>query len=171
MSGSVEFPAGTWNIDTETTSVEVSVKKLKLITVSGRLDVSAGTIVVDHDHRVASVDVVLDAASYHTGNAKRDAHVKSSDFLDVDQHPTIRLRAADVRATSSGHVVKGALVVNGVSAPAELSVDDLAISGDRATFTATTTVGRRSLGVTKMPNFVVGDELTVRAVVHASIER
>ena len=94
-----QLPSGTWQLDTSATTVTVSVKKLGFFAVPATLDVSSGSIEIDDDHQVTNVDIVVDASSYASKNAKRNEHVLGPDFLDTKNHPTDRVpdRASHVR--------------------------------------------------------------------------
>ena len=87
-----QLPAGTWQLDTGATTVNVSVKKLGLFTIPATLAVASGTIEIDANHEVAGVDITVDASSYSSKNAKRNKSVLGSDFLDADNHATISFR-------------------------------------------------------------------------------
>lgn len=87
----------TWQIDPAHSAVEFAVKHMMFTTVRGRFKDVKGTIEVDEqnpDH--ASVNVEIAAASIDTGVADRDAHLRSADFLDVENHPTITFRSKRV---------------------------------------------------------------------------
>ena len=70
-----DLPAGTWRLDPAATSISVTAKKLGLFTVPASLQVAGGTIEIDADHQVASVEVAADASSYTSANAKRNDHI------------------------------------------------------------------------------------------------
>lgn len=87
----------TWTIDPAHTAIEFAVKHMMFTTVRGRFKDFTGTIEADEsnpDHSRVSVEI--QAASIDTGNADRDAHLKSADFLDVENHPTITFRSKRV---------------------------------------------------------------------------
>ena len=79
-----------WQIDPKHTAVEFAVTYLTFTTVKGRFEGVSGTIRGDAaDAAGASVEVEIDAASLETHEARRDTHLRSADFLDVERHPTI----------------------------------------------------------------------------------
>lgn len=161
------FPPGTWALDPKRTSVTVAAKKLGFLKVPATLDVVSGTVEVDAEHAVTNVQVVVDASSYATGNDKRDEHVRSGDFLDVEAYPTISFSAGAVTAVGGSFRAEGTAVVKGSSAPVSLEVTDLEVGDAAASFHATSTLDRHALGVGKMPNFVIAGslQLTVDASV------
>jgi polyisoprenoid-binding protein YceI len=88
----------TWTIDPTHTSVELAVKHMMFTTVRGRFKDVKGTITVDElnpDNSV--VDVEIAAASLDTGVADRDAHLRSADFLDIENYPLITFRSKRVQ--------------------------------------------------------------------------
>lgn len=87
----------TWQIDPAHTAVEFAVKHMMFTTVRGRFKDVKGTIEVDEQSPDRSVvDVEIAAASIDTGVADRDAHLRSADFLDVENHPTLTFRSKRV---------------------------------------------------------------------------
>jgi polyisoprenoid-binding protein YceI len=87
----------TWQIDAAHSSVEFAVKHMMFTTVRGRFKDVKGTIEADEQNPDASmVNVEIAAASIDTGSADRDAHLRSADFLDVENHPTLTFRSKRV---------------------------------------------------------------------------
>jgi polyisoprenoid-binding protein YceI len=87
----------TWQIDPAHSAIEFAVKHMMFTTVRGRFKSFTGTIEADEQNPDRSVVTVeIDANSIDTGAADRDAHLKSADFLDVANHPTITFRGKRV---------------------------------------------------------------------------
>ncbi|HEX8254606.1 MAG TPA: YceI family protein [Thermoanaerobaculia bacterium] len=87
----------TWQIDAAHSSVEFAVKHMMFTTVRGRFKDVKGTIVADEANPDQStVEVEIAAASIDTGSPDRDAHLRSADFLDVENHPTLTFRSKRV---------------------------------------------------------------------------
>src|SRR5690348_13537215 len=78
----------TWAIDQAHSLIESSAKHMLFTTVKGRFTGFSGTI-TEHtgDQSLSSVNVTIDTASVMTGDAKRDGHLRSPDFLNVEQYP------------------------------------------------------------------------------------
>ncbi len=86
-----------WNIDPAHSSVEFAVKHMMFTTVRGRFKDVKGTVVVDEQNPDnSSVDVEIGAASIDTGVADRDGHLRSADFLDTENQPTLTFRSKRV---------------------------------------------------------------------------
>src|ERR687884_460545 len=86
----VEIPAaGTYAIDPSHSEVGFSVRHLMVSKVRGRFSDVAGTVVVADDPLASSVEVTIGTASIDTRDEKRDGHLRSGDFFDVERHPAI----------------------------------------------------------------------------------
>ncbi len=151
------LPNGTWAIDPTATTVTVTVKKMKAITVPATLTVLNGSIAVV-DGAVSAVEVSVDAASYTSPNSKRNDHVVSADFVNAAEHPTISFSA---EANNGTQQIPGTVGIKGRNAPITFAISRLNIGDESATFTATATVDRNDLGIDKLPSFVIAPELNI----------
>lgn len=160
------LPTGTWRIDPAQTKVTVAVKKLGLFTITGDLTVTDGTISLDGT--TAEIDVTADAASYATPMTKRNQHIHSADFLDVERFPTIRFTGGTLTSDANGdRHIAGEITVKGQTAPVDFRVADIQAAADSASFSATASVDRTALGLNKMPAFVIGKTLNITVAAHA----
>jgi polyisoprenoid-binding protein YceI len=145
---------GEWELDPVHTSVEFLVRHLMVSKVRGKFTKVHGTIRVAHDPANSSVDVEIDADSVETGDEKRDEHLRSPDFFDVDRYPQITFESRRLEGESPGHfLLHGELTVHGVTRPVSLDVAyhgwTLDPLGDRrAGFSASTEVDREDFGLT-----------------------
>lgn len=154
-----DLPTGTWRLDPSQTTVTVTAKKLGFFTVPATLAMSSGTIEIDADHQVTAVDVVADASSYTSKNAKRNEHVVSADFLDANNHPELRFHAGDVSRTAFGYRADGSVTVKGQAFPISVDITEVDFDADRGSFVATATIDRNTIGVDKLPSLVIGRDL------------
>lgn len=168
MTSTTALPTGTWQIDTAATTVTVTVKKLGVLTVPASLTVTSGTIEIDDDNNVTDVEIVADASSYASKNPKRNEHVVNDDFLDAATHPTITFRASAVATAPTGYSADGTVTVKGKTSPVSVAITGVSVQEAAGSFDAAATVDRKSIGVDKMPTFVIGRDLdiTVSAVVN-----
>jgi polyisoprenoid-binding protein YceI len=150
-----EIPvAGEYTIDPAHTAVEFVGRHLMITKVRGRVPDVSGTITIDEDPERSHVEVELMVASLETGNADRDAHLRSPDFFNVDKYPTITFKSTKVDAGKSGTwAVTGDLTVRDVTRPVTLQVDfdgaNASPMGDeRIAFSAATDVDREDWGLT-----------------------
>jgi polyisoprenoid-binding protein YceI len=135
-----------WSLDRDRSSVGFTVKTMwGLIPVRGRFDLFGGSYEVGRDG--TTIELTIDADSIDTGIAKRDEHLRSSDFFDVDDHAQVRFRSTRVHEVGDGmlHVV-GNLEVVGIVEPLEFAAKVQPAGGGLAV-EATTTVDQRQFGM------------------------
>lgn len=143
---------GSYDIDPTHSSVSFEVRHLGLSKVRGGFESFSGTVVIDEDPTRSTVEVDLDAASFTTGNEDRDGHVKSADFLDVENHATLKFRSTGVRQDDDDWKVDGELTVKETVRPVTLDVEFEDAGEDpwgngRIAFSATTEVDRSEWGI------------------------
>lgn len=147
-----------WNLDPTHTLVEFSARHMMITTVKGRFSDVTGRIEVDEANPDASsVEVEIGAASIDTRVEERDAHLRSADFLDVEEYPTITFRSKKVEgayaeAGDSFRVI-GDLTIRGETR--EIVLDAVfegagkdPWGGERASFSAESKLDRRTFGLT-----------------------
>jgi polyisoprenoid-binding protein YceI len=146
-----------WEVDPAHTTIEFAVKHMMFTTVRGRFKSFTGTVRVDARHPdLSGVDVDIDAASIDTGVADRDAHLRSADFLDVENHPRITFRSTDVEGAHAKEGdrfrLTGDLEIRGQAIPVTLDVTFEGVGKDpwgkqRSGFAARTEIDRRDWGL------------------------
>jgi len=145
---------GEYAIDPAHTTVEFIGRHLMITKVRGRFPEVSGTITIDDEPERSHVEVELGVASIDTGNPDRDGHLRSPDFFDADQYPTISFRSTNVEAGASGTwAVTGDLTVRDVTRPVTLQVDfdganSSPMGDERIAFSAATEVDREDWGLT-----------------------
>jgi polyisoprenoid-binding protein YceI len=85
--GTIQVPAGTWKADPAHSSVAFEVKHMMIATVRGLFSEFDGTLEAEEDPTASRAHGWVNVASIDTGNADRDAHLRSPDFFDADRHP------------------------------------------------------------------------------------
>ena len=122
--GIVRVPSGTWTVDQAHSSVEFRVKHMMISTVHGRFTDFEGTIEAAPDYRDSKVAGSIRTASIDTNEPRRDAHLRSEDFFDADQHPTISFESTAIEHRERGsYRVTGDLTMHGETRPVTLEVD------------------------------------------------
>lgn len=118
-------------------------------------DVSGVITYDEKDITKSSVEVVIKTASIHTGNANRDAHLRSADFFDVEKFPEMTFKSKRVEKRGAGYVAIGDLTVRGVTKevvmPFTLSgpiKDPLPTGVKRLLVESSLKVDRRDFGIT-----------------------
>jgi polyisoprenoid-binding protein YceI len=110
-----------YTIDPVHSSVEYKVKHMMVSDVKGSFETFSGTITFDPANiEKSSVDVTIESASVSTDNEKRDGHLKSADFFDVEKFPTITFKSKKVAKKGDGFVATGDLTIRGVTKEIEL---------------------------------------------------
>ncbi|HKG25375.1 MAG TPA: YceI family protein, partial [Thermomicrobiales bacterium] len=166
--------ATTWAIDPAHTTVEFSVKHMMVSSTKGRFGGVSGTLVIDEQNpERSSAEVKIDASTVDTREERRDAHLRSADFFNVEVHPEITFKSTRVVPESGDrYKVYGDLTILGVSQPVVL---DTEYHGQNKTpwgsevvgFTATTKISRKEWGLTynaalETGGFLVGDEIKIQ---------
>ena len=119
--------ARAYDIDSSHSSASFKVRHLMVSNVRGEFRQVAGSVVIDEvDVTRSTVDVVIDAASIDTHDAKRDEHLRSADFFDVAAHPTLTFKSKRVQPGKGGGLfVTGDLTLHGVTREVVLDVEPL----------------------------------------------
>jgi polyisoprenoid-binding protein YceI len=150
---SVAPDPGTYKIDSSHSMVEFVARHLMVTKVRGRFEDFAGDIVVGETPEESAVNVTIQAASINSGEDKRDGHLRSPDFLDVENFPTLEFHSTKVEQSSGGLKVEGDLTVKDVTKPVVLDVEFDGSFGDpwggqRIGFSASTEINREDWGIT-----------------------
>ncbi|MCA9680044.1 MAG: YceI family protein [Kofleriaceae bacterium] len=144
----------TVSIDTSHSHVGFSVRHLMISKVRGTFGTWEGTIQLDEDDLAkSSVEVTIQVASVDTKEEKRDAHLRSADFFDAEQHPTMTFKSRKVEV-EGGQVARvvGDLTIRGTTHEVTLEVEDLGKSKDpwgneRVGYAAKTRINRTDYGL------------------------
>jgi polyisoprenoid-binding protein YceI len=155
--------SGNWTLDPTATEVTFTIKNMGFRTVPGSFGAVDGTATIASDLDGSSISATVDVTSFDTGNTKRDDHVKGDDFFDVANNPTIRFESSAIRTAGSGFEVDGTLHAKS-SASITFTVTDVQTEGDAVRFVATGQIERAALGISKMPNLMIGKvaDITVK---------
>ena len=163
----------TWKIDAAHSEMRFTVSHLVIAKISGRFKRFWGTVHLDEANLTRSaVELVIDAASIDTGNGDRDAHLQSTEFLDVHHYPIIRFRSLEVVAAGDGdYLINGELTIRDQTRPVTMFVTDRGrVRDDRgshkAAFYAHGGFNRQEFGVSWSNTMdsgalIVGDEVEV----------
>ncbi|MBJ7002108.1 YceI family protein [Streptomyces sp. CRPSP2-6A1] len=147
-------PPGPWTIDPAHSSVAAVAQHLGISSVHGRFTEFGGTIEIAPDDIAKSrVKAVIKAGSIDTGNGMRDTHLRSGDFLDIENHPEITYRSTGLtQAGSDRWTVHGELALHGVVREVDLDLAYLGTGADpwggtRAAFRATAELHREDFAM------------------------
>ena len=162
----------TWSLDLAHTQVGFAVKHLMISNVKGRFPQVTGSIELDEARSNPKVDIQIQAGSIVTGDNKRDAHLRSADFLNADVHPVIQFRGRRIDGNvDSKFALHGELTIRGVSRPLTLYVvNEGRITdpwgNDRVGYHATAAINRKDFGLEwnlalETGGVLVGDEVRI----------
>jgi len=144
----------TWTLDPSHTAVEFSGKHLMVTTVKGHFGEVTGAIQLDeNDYTNSSVEATIDVAALHSRDAKRDGHLRSADFFDVETWPTATFKSTRIeRKGDDEYVVYGYLTVRDVTR--EIALDTIFEGASKSpwgseviAFHATTKIDRKDWGL------------------------
>ena len=158
--------ADTYKIDSVHSSVGFSAMHLGVTNFYGRFDELAGDVVFDKENPAkSSVNITVQTESLDTHNPKRDQHLKSPDFFNSKQFPTITFKSNKVEASGDTYKVSGDFTLHGVTKPITVEFKKLGegkgMQGEaRAGGETKFAIKRSDYGMTFMPNGV-GDEITI----------
>jgi polyisoprenoid-binding protein YceI len=169
----------TWKIDASHSHVEFAVKHLMISTVKGRFAEVEGEIVLDEANPAASrVEARIAAASIDTREANRDAHLRSADFFDAENHPSLTFASTRVEPRGDGEfTLPGNLTIRGVTREVALEGEYLGSTRTPfgtvvAAFSAKTKLNRKDYGLNwnaalETGGVLVGDEIKVSLEIEA----
>lgn len=174
------YVSGSWTIDPVHSEVSFLVRHMMVSKVRGSFRSFSGQIVTADDPTQSSVTAEISLASIDTGNEQRDNHVRSADFFDVAQFPTMTYRSTTIRSTVDGFEVDGELTLKGITRSVPLSLELNGFTpdpygGTRVGFSATAQINRRDFGVDiAMPmdggGVVVGDKVSIVLEIEAVLD-
>jgi polyisoprenoid-binding protein YceI len=162
--------AGAYALDQSHSHVSFSARHLMVTKVRGRFPVTAGHLDIAEDPTQSSVVATIDVAAVDSGDPKRDEHLRSADFFDAEQYPTVTFRSTRVNDHGDGEfTLDGELTVRDTTHPVTLKGEYLGSQaspwGDtRVGFTAETEINRKDWGLSwnvalETGGVLVGDKI------------
>ena len=154
MTAPTADATATWKLDSSHSSVEFSARHMMFTTVKGRFaDVEGSVTVNGEGPETAEVVVTMAASSIDTGTEQRDQHLRSPDFLDVEQYPTVTFASTGIAGDSEHFTMTGDLTIRGTTKPVTLAVTYEGTGkdpwgGERMGFSAVGKIDRREFGLT-----------------------
>ena len=173
---STDIVAGTWTIDPSHSEVGFTVRHL-MSKVRGQFTKFEGTLTTGTSLADTRAEATIDLNSVDTRDEKRDAHLRSADFFDVESTGPMTFKATEFDGTTA----TGELTIKGVTRPVELDVEFLGLGLDpwgnqRLGFEASTVINRQDFGVTfNIPldggKVMVGDKVNIHLAVEAVLNQ
>jgi polyisoprenoid-binding protein YceI len=165
--------AVTYTIDPVHSTAGFKVRHLMVSNVRGEFSGVTGTVVIDPEGPQKSrVEARIDATTVHTRDEKRDAHLKSADFLDVEKFPAITFVSKKITGGDGEWKVTGDLTIHGVTKEVTLDAEGPAPEAKdpwgnvKTGASATTKISRKEFGMEfnmalETGGVMVGDEITI----------
>lgn len=165
--------ASTWDIDSSHAAANFSVRHLMVSDVKGTLGKVTGKVELDDkDVTKSKIEATIDVAGLNTREQKRDDHLRSKDFFEVEKFPTITFTSTKIEKAADGLKVTGDLTIHGVKKSVTLDTQvsnevkhPFTGAGVRGV-TATTKINRKDFGLTwnkalEAGGVLVGDEVAI----------
>jgi len=146
-------PPGTWTVDPAHSSFEFVARHL-MAKVRGRFATFTGEAEIAETPGQSTVQIELETASVDTKEPTRDGHLRSADFFDVENYPTITFRSTAIRPADEGvWKIDGDLTIRGVTRPVTFDLEFLGVGTDpwgnlKSGFSAATKVNREDWDLT-----------------------
>jgi polyisoprenoid-binding protein YceI len=170
-SGLSALTAGSWTVDAGHSNVGFVVRHLMVAKVRGNFTEFAGTITVAENPLESKVEATVQIASITTNDEGRDGHLKSADFFEVEQYPTMNLVSTSIVARGADYVLHADLTIKGVTKSVAFDLEFDGVVQDpwgntKAGFTAETEISRKDFGLEwnaalETGGVVVGDKVKI----------
>jgi len=169
----VQTQTSTWKVDQAHSGAEFKVKHMMISNVKGHFSGVDGILDLNEDDVTKShIQATIDASSITTRDPQRDTHLKSAEFFDVEQFPTLAFTSTEVKTTNGDLAVSGDLSIHGVTRKVVFTVEGPTApardpwGNTRIGLTATTKINRRDFGLTwnallETGGILVGDDVTI----------
>ena len=143
-----------WVLDPTHSELGFKIKHLMITSVSGSFKSFEADVEMDEaDFSLAQINLTAEMASISTHNEQRDAHLRTSDFFEVEKYPELKFRSTEVKKIDSDEfALYGELTLKGVTKSVKLDVEYSGVTkdpwgGERAGFVVTGKINRSEWGV------------------------
>lgn len=178
----VQVQQHVYAIDPSHSTVEFVVRHLMISKVRGRFNAFEGTIELAPGSSLPqAIDVKIDASTIDTREAQRDGHLKSADFLDVENFSHLKFVSSRIEGTPDNFKVYGDLTLRGVTREVVLEGEFEGRTqdpwgGERVGYSATTKINRKDFGLVwnqalETGGVVVGDEVKIELNVEGVLQK
>ncbi|GMA62509.1 YceI family protein [Alicyclobacillus fastidiosus] len=170
----------TWAVDASHSEIGFSAKHMMFTTVRGSFKKFEATVVADpEDLSTAEIDFTIDVASVDTRNEDRDNHLRTGDFFDVENYPTITFKATETKKTGEHEYdMIGDVTIHGVTKPVTFHVVYQGTGknpwgAEVAGFEATAAISRKDFGLTynaalETGGVLISDQVKLNLEIQAS---
>lgn len=175
------YKAGTWVLDPAHSEVTFSVRHMMISKVRGTFGMKSATLVAPENPLDATVEASVDVTSVDTKDEGRDNHLRSADFFDVENHPTMEFRSTGARVEGGDFLVDGDLTIRGITKPVTFDFEFGGFGTDpwgnyKAGATAKTVVNREEFGLTwnaalETGGVLVGKDITITLDLQGALQQ
>lgn len=163
-----------WSLDPTHSEINFKIKHLMISTVTGNFKQFNLEVETNDDFESAKkIEFTADIDSINTNNEQRDAHLKSADFFNAEQHSQIVFSGTNYEANGDEGKLHGNLTIAGITQPITLNVEFGGVAVDpygqtKAGFTVSGKVSRKDFGLTynaalETGGVMLGDEIKINA--------
>jgi polyisoprenoid-binding protein YceI len=174
------YAVGTWTVDTVHSYVGFTIKHMMVSKVRGRFTGFTAEFSTAENPLESTVTATIDASSIDTGNETRDNHIRSADFFDAAEHPSITFISTGIRLDDGQLLLDGSLSIRGVTKPVTLALESPAFGpgpngGTKAGFSASLQIDRHDFGVSyngPVPGggVAIGDQVQITLDIEADLQ-
>ncbi len=145
--------AGDYEIDPAHSRIGFTARHAMVTKVRGSFGEFSGTAHIDDDPSASHTTLTIHAPSFTTGQEQRDGHVKSADFLDVENFPELTFRSTSVEKDGDVYRITGDLTIRDTTKSVTIDFEQNGVAKDpfgnvRAGFEGSTTINRKDYGIT-----------------------
>lgn len=153
MALPADVTTGTWTLDNSHSEIGFTVRHAGISKVRGQFTDATATLELAEDVAQSKIAATINTASFDSGDANRDGHVKGEDFFDVEQFPEMSFVSNGLVAKGNSYELTGDLTIKGVTRPVTLETEFNGVAVDpfgntRAGVSAETTISRKDFGLT-----------------------
>jgi polyisoprenoid-binding protein YceI len=175
------YKAGTWVLDPSHSEVTFSVRHMMISKVRGTFGMKSATLIAPENPLEAQVTASVDVASVDTNDKGRDDHLRSADFFDVANHPTMEFRSTRARVVDGDFLVDGDLTIRGITKSVTFDFEFGGFGQDpwgnyKAGATAKAVVNREEFGLTwnaalETGGVLVGKDITITLDLQGALQQ
>ena len=153
MALPADVTTGTWTLDNSHSEIGFTVRHAGISKVRGQFKEAEATLDLAENVADSKVNATIKTASFDSGDANRDGHVRGEDFFDVEKFPEISFVSNAIVPKGDAYELQGDLTIKGVTRPVALETELNGVAVDpfgntRAGLTAETTISRKDFGLT-----------------------
>jgi polyisoprenoid-binding protein YceI len=143
---------GVWAVDNSHSTVGFIARHVVVAKTRGKFTDYSGSVTVAENILDSKVEATVQLASVHTGDDNRDTHLRSADFFDVENNPTMTFTSTSITPDGDDYKLNGDLTIRGVTKPVTFDLSFDGVSGDpwggtRAGFDAKAEINRKDWGL------------------------